>query len=163
MEGVERLSTYTDTLIDRRQPMIELVFKFLSFSPGPFWLILVFAPHNTVAMRIFDCYLFILSGIFAFMTIPLVPELLPIIANPEHATIKGFISSDIGSLGTWNHMILGDLWIGRWFVHDSIRFRVSHYIRFPILITIIFFGPLGLFFYLLYRWIFLRKFELVEA
>lgn len=143
--------------------MYEHVFKFLSFSPGPFWLILAFAPHNKPAMRIFDYYLFLLSGFFAFMTIPLVPELLPIIASPEYPQIKSFLSSDIGILGSWNHMILGDLWIGRWFIHDSLRFGVSPFIRYPILLTIVFFGPLGLFFYLLYRFLFLRKYALVEA
>ena len=140
--------------------MHESIFNFLSFSPGPFWLILVFAPHHRLAMRAFDFYILLLSAIFAVMTIPVVPDLFPIIASPEHEAIKSFIASDLGSLGTWNHMILGDLWIGRWVIHDALKLGTKAYIRIPILFTILMFGPLGLFFYLVYRWCVLRKHEL---
>ena len=45
-------------------------------------------------------------------------------------------------------MILGDLWIGRWVTHDSFQINVPWFIRLPILLVILFFGPVGLFFFL---------------
>ena len=58
------------------------LFYFLSFSPGPFWLILVFFPHKKWAMTLYDCFLILLSLIFAVHTLPEIPRLDPIIASP---------------------------------------------------------------------------------
>jgi hypothetical protein len=137
--------------------MNEFLFNFLSYSPGPFWLILAFLPMNKNAMRLFDIFLIFLSCIFALLTIPIIPELLPVIASPKLNLLQQFLSSERGTVGTWNHMILGDLLIGRWVTHDSISNRVHLMIRLPILLVILFFGPVGLFFYFLYRILFLKK------
>lgn len=137
--------------------MNELLFNILSFSPGPFWLILVLAPKHKFAMRAFDIYLILLSTVFAILTIPMIPELLPVIASPKLPLIQQFLSSERGTVGTWNHMILGDLWIGRWVTHDSLHNKVSWFIRFPILLVILFFGPVGLFLYIIYRVLLLKK------
>lgn len=137
--------------------MNELLFTILSFSPGPFWLILAFAPKHKQGMRAFDIYLILLSTVFALLTIPMIPELLPVIASPKLPLIQQFLSSERGTVGTWNHMILGDLWIGRWVTHDSLQNQVSWFIRLPILLVILFFGPVGLFFYFVYRVLFLKK------
>ncbi len=137
--------------------MNELLFTILSFSPGPFWLILAIAPKHKYAMRAFDIYLILLSTVFAVLTIPMIPELLPVIASPKLPLIQQFLSSERGTVGTWNHMILGDLWIGRWVTHDSLQNNISWFIRLPILLVILFFGPVGLFFYIVYRILFVKK------
>jgi hypothetical protein len=142
--------------------MESKIFDFLSYSPGPFWLILLVAPTHQTMMKIFDGYLLLLAAIFAVLTVPVVPELLPVIAEPSLVEIQKFLSSDKGTIGAWNHMILGDLWIGRWVIHDAIRNDVHFLIRFTILMIILFFGPLGLFAYLGFRMIYLRKFSLLE-
>ncbi len=135
----------------------ELLFTLLSFSPGPFWLILALVPKHKLAMRAFDIYLILLSTVFAMLTIPIIPELLPIIASPKLHLLQQFLSSERGTVGTWNHMILGDLWIGRWVTHDSLQINVPWFIRLPILLVILFFGPVGLFFYIVYRILFMKK------
>ena len=137
------------------------LFTFLSYSPGPFWLLLIFVPRNIMAMRCFDAYIFLLSGLFALQTIPLVEELLPAIASPTLGVIQAFLGSERGTVGAWNHMILGDLWIGRWMILDSHRLKLSAFLRIPTLVVIIFFGPLGLFFYLTYRFAIKREFRLL--
>jgi hypothetical protein len=142
---------------------MESIFVFLSYSPGPFWLILLLAPTHNSLMKIYDAYLLLLTAIFAVLTIPVVPELLPVIAEPSLLEIQKFLSTDRGVVGTWNHMILGDLWIGRWVVHDAVKNKIHVLFRLPVLITILFFGPLGLFVYLCYRIIFLRRFALTEV
>ena len=140
----------------------DLLFKFLSFSPGPFWLILVFVPQNNIAMRCFDAYIVLLSVLFAVQTIPVVPDLLPAIASPTLAAINGFLGSISGTVGAWNHMILSDLWIGRWVCHDALKLNVSSFFRIPILAIILFFGPLGLCLYLLFRFAVKREFALTS-
>jgi hypothetical protein len=59
-------------------------------------------------------------------------------------------------------MILGDLWIGRWIIHDALKNNVSFFIRLPILALTLFFGPLGLCIYFLYRIFILKRFALTE-
>ena len=141
---------------------LEELFYVLSYAPGPFWLILLFLPMNQMAMRAFDLFLIALCFHFAIMTIPQLPELLPMIADPEFDEIKEFMTSRTGFVGAWNHMILGDLWIARWVCHDSIKSSLGMVFRVPFIISIMFFGPLGLALYLLYRMIFLRKIYLLE-
>ena len=68
----------------------ELLFTLLSFSPGPFWLILALVPKHKLAMRAFDIYLILLSTVFAMLTIPIIPELLPIIASPKLHLLQQF-------------------------------------------------------------------------
>ena len=141
----------------------HILFYFLSFSPGPFWLILVFFPQNKWPMLAFDIYLLLLSFLFTALALPQVPQLAPIIASPTFEAINNFLGSPQGTLGSWNHMILGDLWIGRWVVHDAINSRVPLLMRLPFIGLILFFGPLGLFFYLCYRIIFLKWFLLLST
>lgn len=140
----------------------NFLFNFLSFSPGPFWLILIFFSQKKWAMYAFDGFLVFLSFIFSVLTFPEIPDLAPIIASPSFASINQFLSSNIGTLGAWNHMILSDLWIGRWMIYDAINHKVPIFVRLPCLFVIIFFGPLGLFMYLAYRIIYLNRFSLVE-
>lgn len=138
----------------------HLLFKFLSFSPGPFWLILLFIPLHKKAMIIFDAYLLLLSAIFSILVIPDVSTLLPMIAEPTLEGINSFLGSFKGTLGAWNHMILGDLWIGRWLAYDAIKLNVKGFVRAPFILVILFFGPLGLFFYLLFRMFGKKNFRL---
>ena len=114
-------------------------------------------------MVAFDVLLFFLSLIFTIITIPEIFYLAPIIASPTFEAINGYLGPPIGTLGSWNHMILGDLWIGRWVVHDAIKYKVSMPLRLPFIGLILFFGPVGLFFYLCYRMILLKKFKIADG
>jgi len=129
----------------------ELLFNLLSYTPGPFWLMILFLPNNRKAMLGVDVYLIIMSLLFVIQTIPELNYILSIILQPTFVEMKGFIGSEAGFLGTWNHMILSDLWIGRWVAHDSLQFNNSLLIRLLIIPVILVLGPFGLFFYLLFR------------
>lgn len=142
--------------------MNEILFTIISYAPGPFWLILAIAPKHKIGMKAFDIFLILLSIVSTILTIPLIPELMPILSSPKLHLLQNFLSSETGTLGTWNHMILSDLWIGRWVTHDSIENQVSWFIRIPILFVILFFGPVGLCFHFVYRILFLKKIWLLE-
>jgi len=142
--------------------MNDQIFQMLSLSPGPFWILILFFPFNKRAMLAVDVYLLLLAGSFTLMTLPIVPELLPLIAKPEFSSMYDFLSTPKGVLGSWNHMILGDLWIGRWVARDCQRESHRIIVRIIFVIPILFFGPLGLFLYLLYRLIRHRKLSLCD-
>jgi len=102
-------------------------------------------------MKVFDLFLLLASGLFAWMTLPNIPSLVPLIAQPTLEGIQGFLSTQTGTLGAWNHMIIGDLWIGRWIAHDSLKLGARVWVRIFFLLPTLFFGPFGLFFYLLFK------------
>ncbi|TNE70648.1 DUF4281 domain-containing protein [bacterium] len=131
----------------------ETLFTILSYIPGPFWLMILFVPKNKKAMLAVDVFLFLMSALFVVQTIPVLSELFPILAQPDFPKMYAFLSSEKGVLGSWNHMILSDVWIGRWVAQDSLQFEKSLIIRLIIIPVILFFGPFGLFFYLLFRMI----------
>jgi len=130
---------------------LDNIFLFLSYSPGPFWLLIILFPNSRRAMLLVDAFLILLTMIFTTLTLPHIKDLLPIIATPTLGSIRVFLGSPEGTVGTWNHMILSDLWIGRWVALDLLKAHKSVWLRVLFIIPILFFGPLGLFFYLAYR------------
>ena len=141
----------------------EALFQFLSYSPGPFWLLILFLPANRKAMLVVDVFLIVLAGIFAINLVPLLGDLFPILLNPEFEPIREFIGSETGAVGSWNHMILGDLWIGRWVAQDTLQSRRSLILRILFLPPILFYGPFGLFLYLIFRIISRRTIALSDT
>ncbi len=95
-------------------------------------------------------------------TIPVLSDILKIIFSPTYVEMKGLLGSDAGFLGSWNHMILSDIWIGRWVSQDSLKYENSLTIRLVIIPIILVLGPFGLFFYLLFRMIKSKSFGFNE-
>ena len=110
-----------------------------------------------------DLFLLALAAHFTWLTLPIVPELFPLIAEPTLEGMRAFLSTREGTLGAWNHMILGDLWIGRWVAQDTMKDRYPVATRLIFVPPILFFGPLGLCFYLIYRMAWKRAIRLNEA
>ena len=136
---------------------MQLLFQFLSFAPGPFWLLILFLPGNRWAMLAVDLFLILLAGLFAWQTIPIIPQILPLLLEPKFDEMHAFLSSEAGFVGSWNHMILSDLWIGRWVAQDTRQFSRPLLVRLLCIPPILLFGPLGLFCYLLLRMAACRK------
>lgn len=141
----------------------ELLFSILSYIPGPFWLLILLVPQNRKAMLVVDIFLLAMSILFVVQTIPVLGEIMQIIFKPTFPEMKAFLGSDAGFLGSWNHMILSDVWIGRWVAQDSLQFKKSWIIRVLIIPVILIVGPFGLCFYLLFRAIKKKSLELTAV
>lgn len=139
---------------------LENLFNFLTFTPGPLWLSLFFFPKNRIAMRVFDAFLWIAAALFAVQATPDLAKALPIIASPTLDGVIGMFSTRESIVLAWNHFIIGDLWIGRWIAHDCVRLGVQAWLRIPLLFVVLFFGPLGLLVYLMFRALRYREFAL---
>lgn len=141
---------------------MELLFQFLCFAPGPFWLLIIALPKNRNAMLAVDAFLLVLCVLFVVQTVPVLPQLLPLLAKPEFESIRSFLTTKQGFVASWNHMVLGDLWIGRWIAQDTendTRPLITRLVFIPI---VLFFGPLGLFAYLAFRCVRRRQFSLTD-
>lgn len=144
-------------------PYLSTAFQVLCFAPGPLWLALIFFPRQRHAMMIFDVALILLSVHFTLLTIPEVPQLLPVIAKPTFEGVSGFLTTPKGIVGSWNHMILSDLWIGRWIVYDGIKNNLSRVVLAFVTLTTLFFGPMGLCLYVVLRFALRREWRLLDA
>lgn len=132
---------------------VEWAFQILSLAPGACWMILFFIPTNRLAMKFYDAFLLLLAFHFSWLVIPMVPELFPVIAAPRFDAVFSILTTKIGFLGSWNHMILADLWIGRWIAHDAVERQLNIILRIFFVLTVMFFGPLGLALYSIFRMI----------
>jgi hypothetical protein len=130
---------------------LPTLFQFLTFSPGPFWLGLIVAPRNRGFQRAFDAYLWLLIAIFAVRAIPNVPTMIPLLSNPSFEAMQALFRTPEGFLSGWNHFIIGDLWFGRYIATDGHRHGISGWVRAPLILLTLYFGPLGLLAYLLLR------------
>ncbi|MEZ4751124.1 MAG: ABA4-like family protein [Bdellovibrionota bacterium] len=142
---------------------LHTAFNLLSFLPGPFWLALIFLPKNRHAMMAFDVFLVLLSLHFTLLTLPDVAGLLPVIASPTFEAISALLSAPKGILGSWNHMIFSDLWVGRWIAYDGLRQGFNGYVRAIFILITLFFGPVGFCLYWLARLAIRRKWRLGDA
>ena len=105
------------------------LFLFLSFSPGPFWLGLMFFPQKPAFQKVFDAYLWLLLGVFAVRALPTVPTLVPLLSNPTFDAMHAIFRTPEGFLSGWNHFIIGDLWFGRYIAADSAAQRLPAAVR----------------------------------
>jgi hypothetical protein len=113
-----------------------------------------------------DIFLFALSGLFVLHTLPVLGEVIPLLLEPSFQSMHEFLGSPNGFIGTWNHMILGDVWIGRWIAHDTLQYSHSNkrtlITRLLFIPWVLVLGPFGLFFYLIYRFAVLRRYNLTN-
>jgi hypothetical protein len=135
---------------------METIFLLTSYAPGPVWLLLVLAPRARLATVAADVLILGMTGLYAVLVVPDLPALIPLIAKPELESIRALLSTEKGVVAGWVHWIIADLWIGRWISLDCLRMGLPHWIRVPLLVLTLFFGPLGLLGYLIARAIRLR-------
>lgn len=130
---------------------VDLCFQIASFLPGPTWLAYLIAPRSRVTQSLLLTTLLVLCGLYVYLIFPLIEGLIPIIAQPELAVIVGALSNPTGVTIAWIHFVIGDLWMGRWIAIDSAAQGMPWWLRAPLLITTLFFGPIGFLSYLVVR------------
>jgi len=131
----------------------ESVFTFCSGFAISGWILLVIAPRwkwipKLVTPVIFPTVLALVYGYFLF----------PDILSPKvgFGTLDGvgrvFDNTNL-LLAAWVHYLAFDLFIGSWEMRDSQKLGISYWVVLPCLILTFLLGPLGLFVYLLVRFL----------
>lgn len=145
----------------------EGVFTFASRLALPGWILLAVLPRWKGTGWIVHSGLLpaLLAALYAAIVIP-------------SAARGGLNFGDFGTLdgvvklfsdrwvvaGGWIHYLAFDLMVGAWEVRDSQRvfsWPVSQFVVLPCLVLTLMLGPVGLLTYLLIRWSFGRRFEVV--
>jgi len=131
----------------------SIVFNLTTYGPGPLWLALWLAPRHRWTHRAIDLAIILFCALYAGLLLPDLGEILPLIASPTLEKITSMLASPKAVALAWAHFVIGDLWVGRWIALDSNRLQFPQWARLPMLLTTLFFGPLGFIIYLFLRWL----------
>ncbi|RUL95208.1 ABA4-like family protein [Verrucosispora sp. FIM060022] len=133
--------------------MTEVLFTLTFAVAAPFWALMILAPKWSVTARVIASPWIVLPGlvIYAVLVLPALGEVLPAVASPSLDGVRDLLGEADGAAAGWAHMIVFDLFVGRWAWLDSRERRVPSLVMAPVLLLTILLGPLGLAAYLIIR------------
>tara|TARA_A100000164_G_C21361149_1_gene519811 strand:+ start:7 stop:477 length:471 start_codon:yes stop_codon:yes gene_type:complete len=146
---------------------LENIFFFSNWGVIPFWLLLIFAPNNTLTRFLVHSILIpLLLGIayiFIVYQIYLNNNFLDgfgLYLGLEN--LYAVFSDENFLLIFWLHFLSLSLFVGAWIARDSTRYSIPKILTVLSLITTYFTGPLGIFLYWVIRIFFAKKISLNE-
>ncbi len=133
--------------------MTATLFDLTFLLIAPFWALMIFAPAWSWTRRIAESHLIVLPPVIIYIVlmIPVLPELLPLVTQPELKALAEFMSTDTGAALVWAHMIAWDLFVGRWMYLEGRRLNVHPLVMAPVLVITILLAPVGLPLFLVIR------------
>lgn len=138
---------------------LESFFPFSTFLVAPFWLLMIFAPKWTWTKRIIASpwIAALPAAIYAILTVPALPEMLPILMQPTLDGMIGIFSTPESMTAAWMYFLAFDLFVGRWIYLETRQRERSVIWSGVMLFFTLMFGPLGFLLYLLDRTFLFRK------
>jgi hypothetical protein len=117
---------------------------------APFWALMILLPHWSWTARIIKSPVITLPAlvIYAVLVIPAFGDVLPAVLSPTLGGVRDLLGTANGAAAAWAHMVVFDLFVGRWAWLDSRKRGVPALIMAPVLVLMIMLGPLGLAAYL---------------
>ena len=130
---------------------MKILFQATFILTGPFWLLMIVAPHWRWTRRIMQSPLVIapIAIVYVMLILPLTSQLLSASLSPTLDTIAAFLGTDHGATAAWAHLLAFDLFVGRWAYLDSRERNLSAWIVSPVLCFVLMVGPLGFLLYLI--------------
>jgi hypothetical protein len=132
---------------------MESVFALSNLLVVPFWLTMILAPRWRLTERLQRWPLGVVAPafIYALLVLPRLPEILPVVARPDLASVAALLATPAGATIAWAHFLAFDLLAGRWIFLDARERGYSAWLISPLLALTLLLGPLGLLGYLLVR------------
>ena len=125
---------------------------------GPFWLLMIVAPHWQWTKRIIQSPLVILPAalLYSVLILPMLTTTFPSLLNPSLANVAALLGSDSGATVGWVHYLAFDLFVGRWAYLESRKYHMNVWIMASVLFFILILGPFGFVLYLVVRTVYGR-------
>ncbi|HXV98090.1 MAG TPA: ABA4-like family protein [Anaerolineae bacterium] len=132
---------------------MEILFQTTFLLTGPFWLLMILAPHWRWTQRIMLSPLVItpIALLYVALILPLANELVSASLSPTLATISATLATAQGATAAWAHLLAFDLFVGRWAYLDSRERRINAWLMALVLCFILLVGPFGFLLYLVVR------------
>ena len=134
-----------------------MIYLWLNFGVLPFWFILIFFPKSRIC-KIFTTSIFpiiIFSLIYSYLIYTIFTDDYDFLKNfslyMSFANLLNLFENSYFLILFWIHFLALNLFCGGWMVNDYQKFNMPKaLIFFPLLITY-FVGPLGIFFYWIFK------------
>ena len=147
---------------------IEMIYLWLNFGVLPFWFILIFFPQSRIC-KIFTTSIFpmiIFSLIYSYLIYTIFTDDYNFLKNfslyISFANLLNLFENSYFLILFWIHFLALNLFCGGWMVNDYQKFNMPKVlIFFPLLITY-FVGPLGIFFYWVFKIFYAKKISLYD-
>ena len=147
---------------------IEMIYYWLNIGVVPFWLILFFFPQAKIC-KIFTISIFpifVLSLIYCYLIYHIFQYGYDFSINFRLYLglneLSDLFSNNSFLILFWIHFLSINLFCGAWIVNDYQKFGVSKILMFfPLVITYLI-GPLGIFFYWIFRIFYAKKISLYD-
>jgi len=147
---------------------IEMIYLWLNFGVLPFWFILIFFPKSRIC-KIFTTSIFpiiIFSLIYSYLIYTIFTDDYDFLKNfslyLSFANLLNLFENSYFLILFWIHFLALNLFCGAWMVNDYQKFNMPKaLIFFPLLITY-FVGPLGIFFYWIFKIFYAKKISLYD-
>ena len=145
-----------------------MIYLWLNFGVLPFWFILIFFPKSRIC-KIFTTSIFpiiIFSLIYSYLIYTIFTDDYDFLKNfslyMSFANLLNLFENSYFLILFWIHFLALNLFCGAWMVNDYQKFNMPKaLIFFPLLITY-FVGPLGIFFYWIFKIFYAKKISLYD-
>lgn len=145
-----------------------MIYLWLNFGVLPFWFILIFFPKSRIC-KIFTTSIFpiiIFSLIYSYLIYTIFTDDYDFLKNfslyMSFANLLNLFENSYFLILFWIHFLALNLFCGGWMVNDYQKFNMPKaLIFFPLLITY-FVGPLGIFFYWIFKIFYAKKISLYD-
>ena len=145
-----------------------MIYLWLNFGVLPFWFILFFFPQSKIC-KIFTTSIFpiiIFSLIYSYLIYTIFTDDYDFLKNfslyMSFANLLNLFENSYFLILFWIHFLALNLFCGAWMVNDYQKFNMPKaLIFFPLLITY-FVGPLGIFFYWIFKIFYAKKISLYD-
>ena len=132
---------------------IDLIFNSANLFVLPLWVLMIFLPNWKVTRKVMESWipLILLVPVYLYLIISSInPEFTTAVSNPTLSNITIFFGGKLAVAAEWLHLLVLDLFVGRWIYWEGQRTNVwtTHSIFFGL-----FSGPLALLSHVLTSWI----------
>ena len=145
-----------------------MIYLWLNFGVLPFWFILIFFPQSRIC-KIFTTSIFpmiIFSLIYSYLIYTIFTDDYNFLKNfslyMSFANLLNLFENSYFLILFWIHFLALNLFCGGWMVNDYQKFNMPKVLMFFPLIITYFVGPLGIFFYWIFRIFYAKKITLYD-
>lgn len=129
---------------------MEKVFWLGNLLPLPFWLLMILAPDWRWTRRVMASPLVVAPPALIYVAVlgPRLRTVAPAIARPSLARVTALQSTPEGAAASWLHLMMADLFVGRWIYLDARARGLPARLTSPVLCVAMVFSPAALLIYL---------------
>ncbi len=133
--------------------LLEPLFGVLATLILPFWILMVLLPSWAASRRVIGSLWSIVPIACAYvaLVLPQLTAVLPDLLSPDPQRQASYFSTPQGYLAISAHAVSLDLFVGRWVYLDGYNSGRPAWLMSPVLLLVMFLGPLGLLVYLASR------------